>query len=143
MIRINLRDYYPFYNVDMFVDIPDEGAAALMDAERQERNHIRRVLWNKAYYSLDADDGIESNALFAPPSPHEVYERKVTGEQLCNGILALPGKQGRRVYAYYILGISVAGIARAEGVSTAAVSTSIERGIRNMETYLKKFHFAH
>ena len=31
MARINLRDYYPFYTVDLFVDIPDEVAAALAE----------------------------------------------------------------------------------------------------------------
>lgn len=138
MIRINLRDHYPFYSVDMFVDIPDEVAAALMDAERQERNHIRRVLWNKAYYSLDAGDGIERNALFSAISPHEVYERKVTGERLRKGLLALPRKQRQRLYAHYILGMSKAEIAQTEGVDESAIRKTIERGLENMKSYLKK-----
>lgn len=91
MAKINLRDYYPFYNADLFIDIPDEVAATLAEAERLERNYIRRMFWNKAQYSLDADDGIEHDAL--------------------------PSKQGRRVYAHYILGMSKTEISRAEGVS--------------------------
>lgn len=137
MTRINLRDYYPFYNVDLFVDIPDEVAAALAEAERLERNYIRRLIYNKAFYSLDAGDGIEYEALFRSLSPCEVYERKVTAEQLYVAIDALPGKQGRRLYAHYILGIPQTEIARAEGVGITAVNNSIERGLKNMEDFLK------
>lgn len=138
MTRINLRDYYPFYSVDLFVDIPDEVAAALAEAERLERNYIRRLIYNKAFYSLDTGDGIEYEALFRSLSPCEVYERKVTAEQLYAAIDALPGKQGRRLYAHYILGIPQTEIARAEGVGLTAVNNSIERGLKNMEDFLKK-----
>ena len=137
MTRINLRDYYPFYAFDLFVDIPDEVAAALAEAERRERNYLRRLIYNKAFYSLDAGDGIEHEALFVSLSPCEVYERKVTAEQLHAAIDALPGKQGRRLYAHYILGIPQTEIARAEGVGITAVNNSIERGLKNMEDYLK------
>lgn len=137
MTRINLRDYYPFYSVDLFVDIPDEVAAALAEAERLERNYLRRLIYNKAFYSLDAGDGIEHEALFVSLSPCEVYERKVTAEQLHAAIDALPGKQGRRLYAYYILGVPQTEIARAEGVGITAVNNSIERGLKNMEDFLK------
>ena len=33
---------------------------------------------HKAYYSLDRDDGLEHEAVFVALSPHELYERKVT-----------------------------------------------------------------
>jgi hypothetical protein len=91
MQKINLRDYYPFYGTDVFVDVPDEVAAALLEAERLERNYIRRVFWNKAHYSLDARDGIEYDALLLSLSPCEIYERKMTAEQLHAAIVALPG----------------------------------------------------
>ena len=68
MKKINLRDLYPFYHNDLFVEVSDEVAAALAEAERMERNYIRRVYWNKAYFSLDAGDGIEHEALFCLPS---------------------------------------------------------------------------
>lgn len=137
MAKINLRDFYPFYHNDLFVEVPDEVAEALAEAERLERNYIRRVYWNKAYFSLDAGDGIEHEALFVALSPCELYERKVTAQELRVALDALPEKQGRRVYAYYILGMSKTEIARVEGVAKSRVSESIERGLRNMEKVLK------
>jgi RNA polymerase sigma-70 factor (ECF subfamily) len=137
MAKINLRDYYPFYNADLFIDIPDEVAATLTEAKRLERNYIRRMFWNKAQYSLDAGDGIEHDALFVSLSPCEVYERKVTAQGLHAALDALPNKQGRRVYAHYILGMSKTEIARTEGVSEKNVRQSINRALRSMEIFLK------
>jgi RNA polymerase sigma-70 factor (ECF subfamily) len=37
MAKINLRDYYPFYNEDIFIDVSDEIADVLLKAERQEK----------------------------------------------------------------------------------------------------------
>lgn len=138
MAIINLREYYPFYKTDFVVDVPDEVEAALLEAERLEQNYIRRRFYNKAYYSLDAGDGIENDILFVSLSPCEVYERKVTAEQLHAAIASLPDKQGQRVYAHYILGLSKTAIASAEGVSVEAVSVAIERGLKGMEVFLKK-----
>jgi RNA polymerase sigma-70 factor (ECF subfamily) len=138
MAKINLRDYYPFYKTDFFVDVPDEVETALLEAERLERNYIRRCFYNKAYYSLDAGDGIENDILFVPLSPCEVYERKVTAEQLHAAIASLSDKQAKRIYAHYILGMDEISIAKAEGVSKSSVSESIKRGLRSMEMFLKK-----
>lgn len=96
MKTINLRDYYPFYHNDLFIEVSDEVASALQEAERQERNYLRRVVYNKAFYSLDAGDGIEQTALFQAMSPCEIYKRKMTMEQLYAALDALPDKQGRR-----------------------------------------------
>lgn len=137
MKKINLRDLYPFYHNDLFVEVSDEVAAALAEAERIERNYIRRVYWNKAYFSLDAGDGIEHEALFVALSPCELYKRKVTAQELRAALNALPDTQSRRVYAHYILGLSKTEIARAEGVAKSRVSESIERGLRNMEKFLE------
>ncbi|WP_294143520.1 RNA polymerase sigma factor [uncultured Clostridium sp.] len=137
MSKINLREFYPFYHNDLFVEVPDEVAEALAEAERLERNYIRRVYWNKAYFSLDAEDGIEHEALFVALSPCELYERKVTAQELRAALSALPEMQSRRVYAHYILGMNKTEIAWAEGVHEKTVRTSIERGLRNMENFLK------
>ena len=137
MAKINLRDFYPFYNTDLFIEIPDEVEAALLEAERLERNFMRRRFYNKAHYSLDAGDGIENDILFVSLTPCELYERKMTAEQLRAAMASLPDKQGKRIYAHYILGISKSDIGRAEGVDEKAVRVSIERGLRNMEKFLK------
>lgn len=50
---------------------------------------------------------------------------------------SLPGKQARRIYAHFILGLSMTDIARAEGVARSRVSDSIQRGLRNLEKFLR------
>lgn len=138
MAKINLRDYYPFYNLDIFVEIPDEVETALLEAKRLEKNYIRRRFYNKAHYSLDANDGIEKDILFVPLTLFEIYEQKVTAEQLQAAMASLPDKQGKRIYAHYILGMSKSDIARAESVDESAVRDAIARGLKNMEKFLKK-----
>lgn len=137
MSKINLRDYYPFYKTDFFVDVHDEVEAALLETEWLEQNYIRRRFYNKAHYSLDAGDVIVNNRLFVPLSPCEVYERKVTYEQLHAAIASLPDKQAIRIYAHFFLNMSKAAIAEAEGVSEKAVRVAIERGLEQIKEVLK------
>ena len=56
MATINLRDFYPFYNHDEFVDVPEVIAAQLLAGRRYEKAHDRRTKRNKAQYSLDSED---------------------------------------------------------------------------------------
>ena len=139
MIKINLRDYYPYYMSDCFIDVPDEVAALMRASIRYEAAYQRRANRYKAFYSLDRDDGIERDILFVSLSPCEIYERKVTYEQLHAAISALPDKQAKRIYARYFLGMSNAAIAKAEKIGESAVRDAIERGLRNIEKFLKKF----
>lgn len=142
MAMINLRNYYPFYNADLIIDIPDEVAAVLLEAKRQEEAYRRRMYRYNAQYSLDRNDGIEHDVCFVSLTPYEIYECKMTVAQLHTAIASLPDKQGKRIYAHYILGISKTEIARIEGVRESAVRDSIERGLKNMEKYLKKIDFS-
>ena len=115
MTKINLREQYPdFYKTDYIIEVPDEVAAVMKEHDR-----------------------LEYDALFVSMTPCELYERKVTMEQLHAAIAALPDKQAKRIYAYYFLGLTESAIAKSEGVSVASVSESIQRGLRNMETFLK------
>ena len=142
MSKVNLRDFYPdFYTTDFVIDVPDELADQLIQWERDEGAYERQRYRYKAHYSLDRGDGIEHDILFVSLSPCEIYERKVTCEQLHTAIAELPDKQGRRIYAHYFLGLSQAAIARAEGVSRNVVCASIKRGLKNMEQILKKSVF--
>ena len=58
---INLRDYYPWYTHDEFLEVSDKVAAELRADKRYERAYQRRTFYNKAHFSLDAEDGIEGN----------------------------------------------------------------------------------
>ena len=139
MTKINLREQYPdFYKTDYIIEVPDEVAAVMKEHDRLEAAYRRRTYYHKAHYSLDRGDGIEYDALFVSMTPCELYERKVTMEQLHAAIAALPDKQAKRIYAYCVLGISMAKIAAAEGVSYVAVRSSILRGLRRMGAYLRK-----
>lgn len=137
MTTINLRDYYPFYTSDYFIDVPDEVAELFKEFDRKEAAYRLRTYRHKAYYSLDRNDGIEHEALFVSLSPHELYERKISMQELHAAISSLPDKQAKRVYAHFILGISQTDIAKAEGVSKMAVCYSIERALKSMEKFLK------
>jgi len=137
MTTINLRNFYPWYAQDEFVEVSDEVAAVMLEAKRQERNYTRRMYYNKAQYSLDAGDGIEHEAVYVDLSPHEVYELKLRMCRLCRALNSLPEAQGRRVEAHYILGLNKTEIAQADGISESAVRDAIERGLRSMKKYLK------
>jgi len=138
MKEINLRDYYPFYTQDVIVEVPDEVADLLREYKLAEAAYILRTYRHKAYYSIDRNDGIEHEALFVALSPHELYERKVTMQELHAAISRLPDKQAKRIYAHFILGMTKKDIARAEGVHEKVVRVAIERGLRSLEKILKK-----
>ena len=113
---INLRDIYPHYTQDCFVEVTDEVADLFSEFDHKEAAYRLRTYRHKAYYSLDRNDGIEHEALFVALSPHELYERKVTMQELHTAISRLPDKQAKRIYAHFILGMTKKDIARAEGV---------------------------
>ena len=69
----NLRKYYyPYYTEDVFVEVSDEVAEAMLLSVREMENYYRRTCRHKAYYSLDAYDWTENYALEHSPSPEEV-----------------------------------------------------------------------
>ena len=116
MAIINLRDYYPFYTSDCFMEVSEEVAEMFKEFDRKEAAYRLRTYRHKAYYSLDRDDGLEHEAVFVALSPHELYERKATMQELHAAIASLRDKQAKRIYAHFILGMTKQDIARAEGV---------------------------
>lgn len=136
---INLRDFYPFYTQDTLLEVSDEVAQALVEAERLEHNYMRRMFYNKAQYSLDADDGLEASAaechVLSPEAVLDLMERHC---RLCRALNELPAPQGRRVEAHYLLGKSVQEIAKEEGVGERNIRKSIQRGLEGMKKFLKK-----
>ena len=140
MKTINLRELYPdAYMSDYFVQVPDEIAEVFITFERMENAYKQRTYYHRAYFTLDCSDGIEQSVVFRSLTPEEIYERKLTREQLHAAISSLPDKQAKRIYAHYILGISRAEIAKAEGVGKSTVTLSIQRGMRELARRIKKF----
>lgn len=137
MKKINLKDYYSHITVDTYIDIPDEVFNIFEGYRKAEQAYQSRIRYHKAYYSLDRGDGIEHTALFVSLSPDEIYERKLTTEQLHAAIATLPDKQAKRIYAHYFLGMSKAAIAKAEGTSASSIKDAIRRGLCSLEKYLK------
>jgi RNA polymerase sigma-70 factor (ECF subfamily) len=149
MANINIRDLFPEYELDCFVDVPDgeeeavascitkEIADVYVEFQRAEVARERRMYRYKGQYSLDFGNGIENEALYFAPSPEELFMDKLSREELRAALAALPEKQSRRVQAHYFDGMSVTEIARAEGVAKSRVSESISRGLQNMKNILK------
>jgi DNA-directed RNA polymerase specialized sigma24 family protein len=133
MTTINLKDYYPWYLTNEYIEVPDEVAAELRAGKLAEAAHAERVRYNKAYYSLDCDDGIEYSACVHEPSPQELLERMDRFCHLWNALNSLPEIQGRRIDAHIILGISIKEIAEADGVHEESVRQSIKRGLERMK----------
>lgn len=137
MARINMRDYYPFYQDDEYVEVSDELAAEMAQWERTERSQKRKKYRYRANYSLDWGNRIGQYVVFRSAAPDEYYEKVITHEQLQIALATLPEKQRQRIYAHFVLGFSKTQIAHAEGVDHRAISLSIQRGLCKLERYLK------
>ena len=140
MQTINLRDLYPDqYTSDYFIEIPDQLAQELHKFELEEASYRLRTYRHHAYYSLDRGDGIENEVLFVASTPDELYEKKLTNQQLYAAISQLPEKQAKRIHAYYFMDMDESAIACAEKVSQQAVHSALCRGLKNLEKFLKKY----
>ena len=137
MTTINLKNYYPWYKHDEYIEVPDEVAAELRADKLYEASYQRQLMRNKAHYSLDCDDGIEYTACLANPTPQELIERMELFYYLWNALNSLPEIQGRRVEACVILGTSYREQARIEGVGKSSIRMSVLYGLENMKKYLK------
>ena len=123
MKEINLREFYPeIYKTDLFISLPDEVVDVLVEYQRKEVAYRRRTYRHKAFLSLDYGDDIEREAVLFTPTLQEIVERHLEEERLYQAISSLPEKQRQRVYAHYILGITLMDIAKMEGVSLHAAN---------------------
>ena len=142
MTIINLRDFYYWYTQDEYIEVTDDVAEALRASVRYEAAYTERVRYNKAYYSLDADDGIEYSACLHELTPDEVLELKERFCRLWNALNSLPETQGRRVDAHFILGMTyreIANAARRAGLSGIAQMKNIREKIRSCRRHLLHF----
>lgn len=136
---INLRDYYPFYSTDVLLEVSDEVASFLEDEKRLQINYAQYIRDNKAFYSLDAGDGIEAEALNLPEQPDAALERMELERLLKEGLAQLTETQRRRLLASVLDKMTAVEIAAAESVSKASVGESINRAIVRLEKILKDF----
>lgn len=139
MKKIRLKDEYPWYPDDVYIEVSEEVAEAFLSFARSEKAQREKIRYHRAFYSLDAGDGIERDIVFVSASPQELYERKVSCEELYSAMNKLPEKQSKRVYAKYFLGMTETKIAQIEGVSAMAISKSIAAGLKRIEKILKNF----
>ena len=119
------------------VDVPDEVADVMEQSLRDEKTAYMRSYRAKAYYSLDYGNGIENYVIFHEETPEEIYERKMTIQQLNQALSRLPIKQGQHIYAFYFLGTNCKEIAAAEHISTRAVQKSLKCGLKKLGKLLK------
>lgn len=97
MPTINLKDFYPWYTTDEYIEVSTEVAAELFADKRYEKSYRRRVYYNKAQYSLDAGDAIENAAIPSGLTMDAILEYGLTICELCRALNSLPDVQGRRV----------------------------------------------
>ena len=134
MAIINLKDFYSWYTHDEFVKVSAEVMAELIADKRYERAYRWRMFYNKAHYSLDVADGIETMAEACHnDNPEVIFSMMEKHCKLCQALNSLPEIQGRRIEAHYLLGMSRKEIAKAEGVSESSVNESIKRGLKAMK----------
>lgn len=57
MATINLKDFYPWYGQDEYVEAPNVVTQELFADRRYEKSHKQRTRRNKSFYSIDANDG--------------------------------------------------------------------------------------
>ena len=143
---INLKDYYWDYKEDVLVEVSEEVAAALLRMKRDEKNHKSRMYYHKAYFSLDAGDGIENDAIdFLEVSPEDILiareneeYAKLLIERLYEAINHLSPAQARCLYAKRIMGRKVSDIAKEEGVCEVSVYDSINNAVLRLKEYFEK-----
>ena len=139
MTTINLRELYPWYTEDAFIEVSDEVAAFLEEDKRLQINYAQYIRDNRAFYSLDAGDGIEAEALNLPEQPDEMLERMELERLLKEGLAQLTETQRRRLLASVLDKMTAVEIAAAESVSKASVGESINRAIVRLEKILRDF----
>ena len=106
-----------------------EVAAFLEEDKWLQINYAQYICDNRAFYSLDADDGIEAEAL----------ERMELERLLKEALAQLTPSQRRRVLEYIVGGLSQLQIAARENTTQPAVHHSVRKGLSHLKRILKNF----
>ena len=137
MKTINLDGYYPYMTENGMLEVSDEIAATLSMGGRLFDSY-KREKGRNGECALETDRRFKADVLRQPISPDEYIEARETTFALYDALAQLPPTQARRVYQHYLLGMSKAEIAAAEGVGRSRICCSIERGLAAMKNILKK-----
>ena len=125
---------YQFANETVTIEVEDQWATVLVDLDREEYNDNHRE--TRRHCSLDAlnqddtlipsDTNVEADIL-----------TKCDYEQLYKAISALQPQQRELVVRVHFGGEKLADIARAEGVSKAALTDRMKKIYRSLEKKLR------
>lgn len=145
MQRINLKKfYYPLYDEDIFIEVSDEVAVAILEEHRRDDN-TRRNLWIHTY-SLDESPEIENHFPEQICSAEEIllqreenlYREFLLGK-LGEALATLTPKQIRRLKARFVEGKKYREIAEIEGIDTSIAHHSVRDAIRRLQRhYIKR-----
>lgn len=132
MITINLKDYYPWYGQDEYIEIPEEVALELLADKHYEAAHRKSIKRNKVLsFSEYGEKDAESKNQSAP-DPQEITEAIEQIRLLLDGLEALSDVQFRRIRAHVILEMTLSETAATEQATVSAVHKSIQRGLEKI-----------
>ena len=141
MQRINLRKYYyPLYDEDIFIEVPDEIATVLWEEHCLDDN-TRRNLWIHTY-SLDQSPEIENHFPEQICSAEEIMLQREADQyrefllgKLDEALATLTPKQLQRLKARFVEGKKYREIAEMEGIDTSIAHHSVRDAIRKLQKY--------
>ena len=148
MKRINLKKYYyPLYEKDTFIELPDEIADAIEEEHRMEHNSERRLQGHT--YSFDCSPGLEYHFLEQAPSAEDAFlaeelrheqevQNNLMSRRLQEALATLTPKQARCIKARFVDGLKFCEIAETEGISTTLATSTTYQAITKLHKYFIK-----
>ena len=136
MITINLKDFYPWYGTDEFIEVPEEVVWEMLADKRYEAAYTKKIKRHKVLSFSDYGDKTQEWCNQTAPDPQRMAEIRELLEQFLEILEALPEIQSRRIRAYIILDMTLSEIALQEEVSIATVQRAIQRGIKKIQKFL-------
>ena len=148
MKRINLKKYYyPLYETDTFIELPDEIADAIEEEHRMEHNSERRLQGHT--YSFDCSPGLEYHFLEQAPSAEDAFlaeelrrekeeQNDLMSRRLQEALATLTPKQACCIKARFVDGLKFHEIAEAEGISTTLATSTTYQAITKLRKYFIK-----
>ena len=133
MKKIRLKDEYPWYRKDEYLEVLDEIYEVFKEFSRIEHRQSEKIRYHKAYYSLDLMDGRETEIINLFASPDEILESKEMNFRIRKSISKLSEKQARRIIKHYYENMSVVMIADSEDVDESSVRDAIRRGLSKIK----------